>query len=308
MAKWHHEGIIVLGLPRSGTTLVRRLLNSHPSISCPGENFLLRGAARFIESERIAYGIDYGVLGGLSSLGLPEEVVLSKLRSMTFDMLREIAKDQGKPRWATKTAVESFYIDAIERIYGKSAYFICVLRHGLDVVCSLKEFCDEIQGYVAELHRYVQRYPRPLEAFAHAWADVSGDLADFVDRHPENAILCRYEDLVKDPEATLQGVLEFVGADWDPNMLAEAFTVQEVKGLGDWKTYAKSGIDEASVERWHALSDAALPRLAAIVNPMLARLGYDQVDAGQELSTSEAMRKYELAMALKSIRAQSGTP
>jgi hypothetical protein len=227
---------------------------------------------------------------------------------MTFDMFRQIAKDQGKPRWATKTAVESFYIDAIERIYGKNAYFICVVRHGLDAVCSLKEFCDELQGYVAELHRYVQRYPRPLEALAHAWADVNGDLADFADRHPENAILCRYEDLVKDTDATLQAVLNFVGEDWDPRMLAEAFAVAEVKGLGDWKTYAKSGIDQASLERWHELEDAALPRLAAIVNPMLTRLGYKPVDAGQELSASEAMRKYELAMTLKSLKAQSETP
>ena len=196
MAPAHPQGIIVLGMPRSGTTLLRRLLDAHPRICCPGETFLLRASAKFVQGERIASGIDYGVLGGLRALGLAEEDVLSALRQLCFGLLDQLAEQDGKPRWASKTAVDSFYLKEIERIYGDHACFIVVIRQGLDVVCSLQEFAQELQAYISELHAYVSRYPRPLEAFAHAWSDVTRDLLAFVERNP-NAILVRYEDLVE---------------------------------------------------------------------------------------------------------------
>ena len=67
--------IIIIGCPRSGTTLLRRLIGAHPRLDCPGESFLLRAAVRFLRGERVAEGIDYGPLGGLLPLGFePEEV------------------------------------------------------------------------------------------------------------------------------------------------------------------------------------------------------------------------------------------
>ena len=48
------KGVIILGCPRSGTTLLRRLLDSHPDLSCPGETFLFRGAARFLKEDTIS--------------------------------------------------------------------------------------------------------------------------------------------------------------------------------------------------------------------------------------------------------------
>lgn len=302
MTQPKHQGIIILGMPRSGTTLLRRLLDGHPNIACPGETFLLKATARFLETESIAYSIDYGVLGGLGAAGFSEDEVLSELRALAFGFLATIAEREGKPRWAAKTAVESFYVDQIEKIYGDHAYFVCITRHGLDVVSSLKEFTDETQGYIRELHGYIKSHPRPLEAFAHAWADVTASLLSFVERHPENAILCRYEDLVAAPESTLERVLEFVGEGWDANVLRAAFDKKDVRGLGDWKTYGKSSIDEASVGRWKTLPQEAVRRLSNIVNPALKACGYEPVEAGEELTGEAAMRKYELAMMFNAIR------
>ena len=70
-------GIVVLGAPRTGTTLLRRLLDGHPDICCPGETFLLTSAARFLRPDYVSEGIEYGVLGGLAAAGLPREQALA---------------------------------------------------------------------------------------------------------------------------------------------------------------------------------------------------------------------------------------
>jgi len=297
MSQAKHRGIIVLGAPRSGTTLLRRLLDAHPSIACPGETFLLKASARFLQSETIGYGVDYGVLGGLQGAGFSEQEVLDRLRQTCFGFMENIADQAGKPRWAMKTAVDSFYIDEIDRLCGGHANFICVVRHGLDVIASMKEFSDQLQGYIEELHHYVQRYPRPLEAFAHAWVDVTQDLLSFVLRHPDNAILIRYEDLVDDPQATLSPVLELVGEAWDDRMIEAPFEAASVDGIGDWKAYKRGAIDSGSVGRWHDLPHSAVDRVAEIVGPTLRACGYPPVD---QTPDDEAQRKQELAKMLMS--------
>jgi hypothetical protein len=302
MARPAHPGIILLGMPRSGTTLLRRLLDAHPNISCPGESFLLRATSRFLESEEIAFGIEYGVLGGLGAMGYAQDDILARTRQMAFGYFEELARAADKPRWACKTAVDSFHIKGIEKLYGEHAYFIGVVRHGLDVACSLKEFSDELQGYIAELHPYIRRHARPLEAFAHAWSDVTRDIRGLVERHPDNARMFRYEDLVADPAATMSEMLEFVGETWRPELLERAFAPREVVGLGDYKTYSTKDINRDSIDRWRGLSEDIIAKLAEIANPELEACGYPPVAADKKLSSDDAMRLYELAMMFKSVK------
>jgi hypothetical protein len=302
MTDLSRQGIIVLGMPRSGTTLLRRILDSHPAICAPGETFLFRAASRFLESEEIAFGIDYGVFGGLKPLGFTEDRILDGIRGLAFGFYEELARSAGKRRWAAKTAVDSFYAAAIERICAGHARFVCVLRHGLDVACSLKEFSDELEGYIAELRPYVQRYPRPLEAFAHAWVDVTTALLALVERNPRSAISLRYEDLVAAPAVTLARLFAFLGEDWDEDLLRRAFDEKEVVGLGDWKTYATKGLKGDSIERWRRLPEETATRLAPIVNSTLVAAGYPAIEASRQLSNDDAMRRYELAMMFKAAR------
>jgi hypothetical protein len=295
-------GIVVLGMPRSGTTLLRRILDSHPAICAPGETFLFRASSRFLESEEIAFGIDYGVLGGLKPLGFSEDEILARVRAVPFEFYEDLARRAGKRRWAAKTAVDSFYGGWIERLCAGHVRFVCMLRHGLDVVCSLREFSDELQGYIAELRPYIQRHARPLEAFAHAWVDVTRALRGIVERHADSALLLRYEDLVTEPEPTLSRLFAFLGEAWEPDLLRQAFGRKEVSGLGDWKTYATHELKDDSIGRWKALPDDMVARLSEIANPTLVACGYPPVEAQRKLSNDDAMRLYELAMMFKSAR------
>ena len=295
MSDRRHKGIIVLGAPRSGTTMLRRLLDSHPSITCPGETFLLKASAKFLESDTIGPGIDYGVSGGLQAVGIAEDEILARLRGLCFGFMDDIARQAGKPRWAIKTAVDSFYLDEVERVYGDHAQFVCLLRNGLDVAVSMKEFSDEMQIYVSELHRYITRHPAPLDAFAEAWADVATGLLGFAERHPDNAILLRYEDIVEDPEANLSRLFAFLGETWGEEILEIASKKTKVDGIGDWKAYNRSAVDRASLGRWQNLPQATIDRLVKILGPTLTACGYPLPATAED---ADAERRRELAMAL----------
>jgi hypothetical protein len=304
MGRARSDGIIILGVPRSGTTLLRRLLNWHPEVHCGGETFLLTSAARFLRSDRIVDGIDYGVIGGLQAAGIAPETVLGDLRGFVEGYFRQLAAAAGKPRWASKTAIDSFYVAEIEQLFAGHAQFVCIVRHGLDSVLSLKELCDANETYLREIHEYVVRYPHPLEAFAHLWSDVTGALLDFAGRNPESAIVLRYEDLVRHPVEALDrltGFLELAPG----HALLEALKQDAPSGLGDWKTYGKTEPDPDSIGRWHTINAATATRLAPIVNPVLLRAGYEVVNPGPVPSAGQAMRRYEMSMSVQAVRSRA---
>lgn len=300
-----NSGIILLGLPRSGTTLLRRILNVHPRIACSGETFLLRGTARFLASDTVTDGIDYGVIGGLKSAGFSEAEILDRVRNLAFSFFEEIAAKRGKSRWASKTAVDSFYLPEIEKLYASHARFICVTRHALDAALSLHDLSEANEIHIKELHEYVAKFPRPLEAYAHAWRDVTGMLLDFAQRNYHTSTLIRYEDLVSDPQRVCKDLFGFLGEKWDSEILDHALADDVVEGLGDWKIHGRSTIDSSSVDRWKTLRGDVVSRLGPIVNPLLVECGYDPVPVVTLPDHDEAMRRYELRMRL--TRAQSMT-
>ena len=291
------KGIVVLGTPRSGTTLVRRILNAHPRIARPGATCVLSACARFLQSETVADGVEYGVISGLSFAGFSRSHVLSRLRAFAFGFHEDYASQQGQARWAEKTAVDIFHLDKMEAICAGSVRFVCVVRHGLDVVCSLQEFSNRGFTYLAEIHEYVKRYPRMLEAFAHAWVDANNALIDFVHRNPDNSLLIRYEDLIETPKKYTSEMFAFLNEDYSDELLDAAMKMPHSIGFGDWKTYARTNIDKVSKCRWKSLPPNTVSRLAEICNPTLEKLGYPPEEIRMPESEAIARRKFEIALA-----------
>ncbi len=296
-------GIVILGTPRSGTTLLRRLLDAHPNIACPPETYVLSGAARFLHEETFAQGLRIGTMFGLGYAGFEEDDVLARVRRFAFGFFEEHASGAGKARWAEKTAFDAFHVPAIRRLCEGHVKFICLHRHGLDVACSMADLVDKTGGYVEELHRYVTRYPQPYEAFARAWVDTVGAIEDLAGEDA-GAMSIRYERLVEDPEAVLREVLSFVDEPWDEGIVGRALGSSGGVGFGDWKTYARANVDTQSVQRWKTLPRATQTMLAEICNPTLLRLGYEAVPTGgdDDEDQDDARRRYELGLLLGRLK------
>jgi hypothetical protein len=177
------------------------------------------------------------------------------------------------------------------------------VRHGLDSVLSLKELCDANETYVREIHEYIVRYSSPLEAFAQLWSGVTAALLDFAQRQSGSAIVLRYEDLVRQPQQTLDRLTDFLALA-PGQALLEALQQDAPSGLGDWKTYSKTEPDPDSIGRWQAMNAATVSRLAPIVNPVLLRAGYEAVNPGPLPDSGQAMRRYEKVMSVQALRSR----
>lgn len=289
-----NQGIIILGCPRSGTTLLRRLMDAHPDLCCPGETFLFRACSGFLDSDIISHGFEYGAVGALEGLGFDKTDTIGRLHDFATGFYKDLAHKAGKKHWVAKTAVDSFYMPTIETLFAGRAKFIAITRHGLDVVCSMEEFVHDLQSYIRELHSYLIDTPQPLEAFAHAWADVTTDILDFVQRYPQDCHRLKYEDLTANPDAEMKKITDFLGIAPAPMEAASVLGKKKVDGIGDWKSYQKTKVETASVARWQQqLPAPALDRLAPIVNETLVAAGYPAVNSG---SDEDARRRQELAM------------
>jgi hypothetical protein len=294
--------ILVLGAPRSGTTLLRRLLNAHPDIASPPETYLFTAAARFLASERIVDGGMLGVVPGLALAGFPPDEVRERLREFVFGFLERYAARAGKARWAEKTAVDVFHLGQIEQLCGDRVSYVCMVRHGLDVACSTRDLVERGEAYLSELHDYVVRWPRPLEAFSQAWVDACTAILALRTRRPEQTWFLRYEDLVADPHGQMRGLMGFLGATWDAGWLPDALGRADDAGLGDWRGLGLRQVSDASVGRWQQLSRTTRGELGRIVNPTLERLGYEPVRASPPVDEEEALRRFQLALKLSASR------
>lgn len=298
--------IVIIGCPRSGTTLLRRLFDAHPKISCPGESFVLRAAVRFLRGEQVADGINYGPLGGLSALGFDHDEIRARVRALALSFHHQLAEKDGKLRFAIKTAVDAFYLPEIHALFGDEVKYVCLLRHGADVAISMREFTDTMEGVIEELMPFVLRHRRILPACSAAWAEVTSQILDLAERHSDHVVALRYEDLVASPREVLEEILAFLDAPCDIQaVMAEAFRPAEVRGLGDYKTYATGRVQTSSVGRWTSLPERHKAELAPIINPVLERAGYDAIKVAAPVR-DDGLRRHELAMMLQSARRAGG--
>lgn len=288
----NNKGIIIFGHPRSGTTLLRRLLNSHSAIAAPPETHLFSACARFLEQDLTAEGIDMGVLSGLYYAGFEDDFVLDQLREFAFRFLNQFADKQGKKRWAEKTAYDIFKLNSIVKLCGDQVFYLGIIRHPLDVAVSSKEFCETTGFYPAEMHKYIQQYSQPIEAFVHSWIDTTNYLIELGKSQPENCLICRYEDLVGEPEETLGEILPAIGEKIEPNLISMALSDPGVLGFSDNKSYQTNQIHRNSVNKWQSLPSPQIDRLAPIVNPLLELCGYDQIESDETYNIDELRHRY----------------
>ena len=287
---------VVLGFPRSGGTLLRRILDQHADISCPPEPWLTTACARFLQDVPTDV-IPIGVRTGLGFGGIAEEEVTAALRDVLFGMHRRMAGD--KPVWIEKSGFDVFHLAPLTDLIAGHGKFICVVRHPLDVVASNLDLAQRMGRYMPELQPWLAAHAAPVVALAEAWADRTVALLDFAaDR--DDTVVIRFEDLLADPVATLGGVFDLMGVARMTLPQVEAALVAPTRvGLGDWKTLTEARLTQGPVGRWQkSIPRRVAGQVMARLGPVMQRAGYDPVPVPRQPSRDEAIRQFGAAARL----------
>ncbi len=278
--------IFLIGSPRSGSTLLARMLGAHPAIHAPAEPHLLTPLAHlgFYDTvERAPYDpiISQGGIRELvAQLPGGERDYLEALRAYSDSLYARLLSTSGRTHLLDKTPAYALVLDFIARLYPEARYVV-LTRHPMAVWSSYVEsFFD---GDFESAHRFNPLLERYVPA-----------IGRFLRERPVALHHVRYEELVRDPAAQGQRLCEFLGLAWEPRIVeygAQAKTTA-ARGLGDPITVGREQRPTTkSVAKW-AQDLAGRPArvaqaqriLAALLDEDLGSWGFSRAEIEAELA------------------------
>ncbi len=233
--------VFVLGMPRSGTTLIEQLLASHPKVYGAGELLALHNAV-------------YGFFSpdGLSR-PFPEAataMTADQFRSLGEHYIRTVTAIAPGAERITDKALGNFVFIGLVRIALPNARIIHARRNPVDTClsCFSKLFTSELlYTYdLGELGRYYKSYETLMEH----WRAVL----------PQDAMLeVQYEDLVEDFEPHARRIIAYCGLEWDDRCLSFHKTQRPVRTAS--ATQVRQPIYRTAVNRWRPYQNMLQPLL-----------------------------------------------
>ncbi|MEO1008311.1 MAG: sulfotransferase [Planctomycetota bacterium] len=279
--------ILILGVPRSGTTLLRTLLDAHPRIACGPETPWLAehqrasvlGLVRFMRDDETGYCRSYGQ---------DPSVVLAAARGFVHEVMAAYAKSRGKRRWAEKTPNNLLHLDELAGLLPEAQY-VWITRAPLDVAHSTtsvpehRKRVGSIYNEKLRLDRRVVTTSTPLAAMLR-WASWNRRIERFLEGREHHTMT--YERLVQDPAGELRRLCAHLGEDFDDATLRYEPGRHD---LPSWEWGSADVAEHASISTsrigvgWRELSSELRSGLA----PIAALWSPDDVPAPAEVAPHE---------------------
>lgn len=245
--------IFVVGVPRSGTTLLAAMLAGHSRLSCGTETRFFRFLAEIDPAElcdqfswpdnavEFLFSIKLVDIPVPQHYGLAREQIHSYLRSrrpevsvVLSSLTEQFMRRQGKRRWVEKSPEHLRYVDSIRKYFPQSP-IIRILRDPRDVALSLV------------------KTPWGPSAFLDAlmlWRRYDDQSARFFQRD-ENCYTIRYENLLQSPEAELKKLCAFIDEEYEHGMLDTSSSATNVVTQKDaWHRIVHKSVDITRIQVW----------------------------------------------------------
>ena len=301
--------VFVVGCPRSGTTLLRLMLDSHPSLAIPDEShFIVDLYGRWLgvrsspalALERVLahprflrWGLDPAVVRRLAAATRP-----SSYNDVMVTVFAAYASAHGKPRWGDKTPPYVARIALLAELFA-GAQFIHIIRDGREVAASLAA------------HHWGPSTPMAAASF---WkAQVRKGRQAGRQLPPGCYLEVRLEELIKEPELVLRTVCDFLHEPFAPAMLEYSRTARQ-------RVWSGAGSDpERSDHRhlvlpptpglraWRAgLSAPDQRAVEAAAQPLLGALGYAANGPKHERSSTSRSTGYVDCPPVSGVKCRCG--
>ena len=272
------DPVFVLCNGRSGSTLLRFLLDAHPDLACPPETNLPMLCGQLATVWSLIEGAPLSANRGDEPPVIPDAAIAG-VRETMDRMVGSYLERRGKKRYCDKSLGTARFAELLLRVYPE-ARFICLYRHPMDVIASGMEACPwGLNGYGFD--SYITQTPgNAVFALARFWVENSAQTLAAEEQFPDRCIRVRYEDLVTDPEVLAARVFDFLGAAPAPGISEACFSAERERfGPGDHKIWYTSKISSGSIGRgWSIPTDMIAPPVLEAMNELAGKLGYVPVD------------------------------
>jgi len=278
--------IFIISQPRSGSTLLQRVLAGSPEIQTSAETWLMLHPAYMLKNS----GIDTEYDSKFAAAGVDEFLIhYTTSKDVLLDGVREFARaiygnaltKGGKQYFLDKTPRYFFIIPELYRLFPR-AKFIFLIRNPMAVLAS-------------ELTTYVKGNWPVLGIFSPDLLHAPQYILDGIKLLGNDAITIRYEEFVSDPERNISGLCARLGITYNDAMLDYAGTPKPVGRMND-----PIGIDRhskpstANLDKWKTMKDDpqarhfALAYLDALGREVMTSLGYSYDEIFNTLASGGA--------------------
>lgn len=229
------DPIIVGGFYRSGTSLVRRLLDAHSMIHCPPEVKLWRDLEQDFKDDPFSH---LRLAKTLEVLPVPAAQRFSVFGKAYIE-LRETSLDVlHKQVWADKDPENARYLTYWQNVMGRNFRYIHVARHPLDTLAS----CIEA--------KFVKTLPNDPKLILAIWQHNCGAFQQFYMQCPSQCYVLHYEQLVAQPTVALQKLFSWLNLPFEPAVLKLFSSQERGAGIEDIKVAQTHQVHQHSVARW----------------------------------------------------------
>lgn len=234
--------VFVVGMPRTGTTLVDRILSSHREVEAAGELQAMPLAVKHLSGTLSRRVIDPETIAASASID-PGAIGTAYLARADHHV------PHAKPRFTDKLPANFLYVGHILRAL-PNARIVCLRRHAMDTIWSnYKNLFASQSAYYAysydlmDTARYYARFDRLMALWERLW--------------PGRVLQLSYEALVADQEGETRRLLDHCGLDWDPSCLS--FHTNGAAVATPSAAQVRRPINADSVGKWRAYEGALEP-------------------------------------------------
>jgi protein-tyrosine sulfotransferase len=269
------DPLFVMCEARTGSTLLRFLLDAHQDVACPGETNIPAICHELVNTWSLATGYPSPDRRPPGELPLLPGPVLDGMRASVGLIMSAHLERVGKTWFCDKSLGSAPYAKLLLQLYPRTK-FVCLYRHPMDVIASGLEACPwGLIGYGFD--SYIAASPgNSVLALARFWLERTAQIMSVEEDFPGQCLRVRYEDLVSEPDRVMREVFDHLGVPRAPDIVARCFRSEpENLGAGDYKIWYTSEITSDSVGRgWTVPANLIGQPIVEAMNELSARLGY----------------------------------
>lgn len=282
MTRLRNPYVFAVGCPRSGTTLLQRMLDHHPRLGVANDTHFIPHAiddrSGLVDPPLTPEHVErVRMYRRFPRLGVSDEAVGAAARdALTYGqfvsaLYNAWGRERGKPLAGEKTPDYVRYLPLLHGLF-PFVRTVHIIRDGRDVALSALEWATETKG-PGKLALWKEE---PVAVCALWWRrNVAAGRRDGARLGPSRYREARYERLVADPEAELRGIAAFLDLPYaadmaayhvgktrsQPGLSAKSAWLPPTLGLRDWR----ATMAERDVELFEALA-----------GDLLSSLGYER--------------------------------